>query len=66
MDAISKVHFRDICGILSEYDFYRMLPDGLVPMGPYKPLLYELYAYQNIVAIRRGSDFCTAVCNCSS
>lgn len=30
-----------------------MLPDGLAPMGTYRPTTCEIFAYQNIVAIRR-------------
>lgn len=51
---LSRVFMKDFFQILGDYEFYRMLPDGLAPMGPYFPPIYEIFAYQNIVAVRRG------------
>jgi FkbM family methyltransferase len=56
MNAVSHVFFRDFYMLLPQYEFHRMLPDGLVPLGSYSPLLCEIFAYQNIVAIRQGSN----------
>lgn len=53
MNVISRVFFRDFYEILPNYLFYRMLPDGLAAMGPYRPAACEVFAYQNIIAIRR-------------
>lgn len=53
MNVVSRVFFKDIADLLKDYSFYRMLPDGLVPLGEYNPLMWELFAYQNIVAIHR-------------
>jgi FkbM family methyltransferase len=53
MNVVSRVFFKDFYDLLEEYKFYRMLPDGLVPLGAYNPLLSEIFAYQNIIAIRR-------------
>jgi len=50
MNIISKVSFKDFWDLLPNYDFFRMLPDGLVPIKNYSPLFCEIYAYQNIVA----------------
>jgi FkbM family methyltransferase len=50
MNVFSRVFFRDIWDFLPNYDFYRMLPDGLLPIQKYSPLLCEIFAYQNIVA----------------
>lgn len=50
MNIISKVSFRDFWELLPNYDFFRMLPDGLVPIEKYNPIHCEIYAYQNIVA----------------
>ncbi len=30
-----------------------MLPDGLIFLGDYNPIYQEIFAYQNIVAIRK-------------
>jgi FkbM family methyltransferase len=50
MNVVSRVFFKDIWDILPNYDFYRMLPDGLVPIKNYSPVFCEIFAYQNIVA----------------
>jgi FkbM family methyltransferase len=55
MNVISRVLFKDFYDMLSSYVFFRMLPDGLVPLGRYTPLMYELFAYQNIVAVPERS-----------
>ncbi|MCI0559293.1 MAG: FkbM family methyltransferase, partial [Nitrososphaera sp.] len=51
MNIASRVFFKDFWSFLSEYDFFRMVPDGLVPITVYSPLLCEIFAYQNIVAL---------------
>jgi FkbM family methyltransferase len=53
MNVVSRVFFKDFYDFLDEYIFYRMLPDGLVPLERYNPLLSEIFAYQNIIAIRK-------------
>lgn len=54
MNIISRVFFKDFSEQLSNYEFYRLLPDGLIKLCPYKPLLCEIFAFQNIVAIYKG------------
>jgi FkbM family methyltransferase len=56
MNVISRSFFRDFCTALPDYTFYRMLPDGGVPLGQYSPTLYEIFAFQNIVALRTASS----------
>jgi FkbM family methyltransferase len=53
MHAISRVFLRDIIEALPGYVFYRLLPDGLVPLSPYPPFRSEIFAFQNIAALRR-------------
>lgn len=53
MNVVSRTFFKDFYEFLELYDFYRMLPDSLVPLKEYNPLFCEIFAYQNIVAIRR-------------
>ncbi|SEV92697.1 methyltransferase, FkbM family [Chitinophaga sp. YR573] len=53
MNVISRTFFKDIIDILPGYDFYRLLPDGLLPLGVYKILDFEIFAFQNIVAMKR-------------
>lgn len=50
MNVISRVFFKDIWDFLPNYNFYRMLPDGLVHVRNYNPVFCEIFAYQNIVA----------------
>lgn len=50
MNIVSRVYFKDFWEFLPNYDFFRMLPDGLVPIKHYSPLFCEIFAYQNIVA----------------
>jgi FkbM family methyltransferase len=51
MNVISRVFFRDIHMLLKDqYDFFRMLRRGLVPMKEYDTVFWEIFAYQNIVA----------------
>lgn len=53
MNVFSRVFMKDIYDALENYSFYRMLPDGLVCLGEYHPVTLEIFAYQNIVAIRK-------------
>lgn len=52
MNVISHVFFRDFLSFLKGYKMYRMLPDGLVRIEQNPTFLSEIFAYQNIVAIR--------------
>jgi len=52
MNVASRVFFRDFWLLLQGYHLYRLLPDGLMRIHEYDPLLCELYAYQNIIALR--------------
>lgn len=54
MNVISRCFFRDFVEILPRYRFHRMVLDGLVPLGEYSPTLCELFAFQNVVALREG------------
>ena len=55
MNIISHVTFKDFWDLLRGYRFYRLLPGGrLLPIEAYRPLLCEIYAYQNIVAELRN------------
>lgn len=54
MMAYSHTHFLDFVTLLPDFTFYRIIPSGLLPLGPYRPLTHELYGFQNVVAIRTG------------
>jgi len=51
MNVVSRVFFREFYQLLPNYRFFRMLRDGLVPLGSYSPLRCELFAFQNIIAL---------------
>jgi len=53
LNVISRVFFRDFRKQLPGFDFYRLLPSGLLPLSD-KPLQTELFGYQNILAVRRN------------
>ena len=61
MNIESRVFMKDFFNILPEYDFFRLLPDGYIPLGninTYRnPLTLELFAMQNIVAIQNSALF---------
>jgi len=50
MNIISRVFMRDFRSILNNYDLFRLLPNGLLKLND-TPLITELFAYQNIVAL---------------
>jgi FkbM family methyltransferase len=51
MNVSSRTYFRDFWNLLPNYNFYRLLPDGMVKIERYSPVFCEIFAYQNIVAI---------------
>jgi FkbM family methyltransferase len=50
MNIVSRSFFRDFRKALPGYEFFRMLPDGLLSLQDI-PVLCELYGFQNVVAI---------------
>jgi len=59
MNVASRVFFRDFFSLLQGYACYRLLPGGLLPIVRYRPLYHELFAFQNLLFIRKGSRFDT-------
>lgn len=55
LNVISRVFMKDFFDILNNYKFYRMLSDGLIPLE-YDYLTCEIFAFQNIIAIRNSSE----------
>lgn len=53
MNIISKVFMKDFIKILPQYDFYRVLPNGLLKIEQNKILLTEIFGFQNIVAVNK-------------
>ena len=54
MNVVSRVFFRDFRMLLAGYKFFRLLPSGLLRLGE-NPLQTELFAYQNILAVKADS-----------
>ena len=52
MNIVSKASFKDFWDLLNNYSFYRILPGGgLLAIKNYSPIMTEIYAFQNIIAI---------------
>ena len=51
MNVASRTYFRDFWSLLNNYDFFRLLPSGMIKIDKYSPVQTEIFAYQNIVAI---------------
>lgn len=56
MNIISRTFFKDIVDILPGYEFYRLLPDGLKALGAYNTTSHEIFAFQNVVALKSQSN----------
>lgn len=53
MNVISRSFFRDFENLLVNFELFRLLPQGLLPLNGKSPVFVEIFAYQNIVAIRK-------------
>lgn len=53
MNVLSRSFFRDFYQILEGYTFYRLLPKGWIQIKNYDPIYCEIFAFQNIIAIRK-------------
>lgn len=55
VNAILRVFLRDFADLLSGFRLYRLALSGrLLPLGKYDPLEWELFAEQNIIAVRES------------
>jgi FkbM family methyltransferase len=57
MNVVSRVFFKDFYEALPGFTFYRMVIDGLAPVGDYRPRTHEIFSLHNIVAIRDGCEY---------
>ncbi len=53
MNIASRVFMKDFYNLLPQFNFYRLITDGLISLGEYKSISCEIFAYQNIVAINK-------------
>ena len=52
MNVVSRTFAHDFFELLDGFEVFRMLPGHLLNVTPYAPLRNEVFAYQNLVAIR--------------
>lgn len=52
MNVTTRSFLSDFMQLLPDYMFYRLLPRGVVALGPYRPLTHELFGFQNIICVR--------------
>jgi FkbM family methyltransferase len=55
MNVFSNSFMKDFIKLLKDYNLYRLMPNGFLPLSEYKPLTHELFAYQNIVAFHKST-----------
>ena len=51
----SRVFMRDFRKELKDYNFYRLLEDGVIPVLDH-PIFQEIFGYQNIICVRKEYD----------
>lgn len=56
MNIASRVYFKDFFKVLSNYNLYRLLPHSILKLDYLNPVEYEIFAFQNIIAIRKDID----------
>jgi len=56
MNVLSRVFFRDFWNLLPNYDFYRLVSDGMIKIENYSPVFCEIFGYQNIIAILKKAN----------
>ena len=54
MNVFSRTFFADYRDLLHNYHPYRLLPDGLLPLVPYNPMLHEIFGFQNLLFVAAG------------
>jgi FkbM family methyltransferase len=56
MNVQSRTFARDFVELLDDFRFFRTLPGGLVELGKYHPLKYEIFAFQNLTAVHKKAQ----------
>lgn len=51
MNVFSRSYLRDFIELLPQHTFCRLMPQGLFPLGKYRPLTHEIFGFQNVIAI---------------
>lgn len=53
----NRIFLIDFIELLPNYNFYRLIMNGLLPIEKYAPVHWEIFAFQNIIAINKGINF---------
>lgn len=53
MNTSSRKFLKDFINLLESYSFYRLLPNGIIKVDSYNPLFWEVFSFQNFVAVRK-------------
>ncbi|ABC22893.1 Methyltransferase FkbM [Rhodospirillum rubrum ATCC 11170] len=53
MNVISRCFFKDFWDFLPDYRFFRLLPHGSIEIKTYIPSFCEIFAFQNIVCVKK-------------
>jgi len=64
MNVYSRTFFIDFINLLENYNFYRILPDGLLLIADsknYNMISCEIFAYQNIIAINKEHAYLSRI-----
>jgi FkbM family methyltransferase len=54
--AVRRTLMRDFWDLLAGYKMFRLLPVGLLPLGPYRPSSHELFHFHHVVALLNAED----------
>lgn len=54
LNIANRNFLKDFYDLLPEYDFYRLFPGTLFPLGKYDAAKYEIFLFQNIVAVSKN------------
>jgi hypothetical protein len=57
MNVVSHAFLRDFIDLLKGFRLFRLFPGGPLELGPYHAVTHEIFAYQNLVAVHRKSEF---------
>ncbi|HKI87806.1 MAG TPA: FkbM family methyltransferase, partial [Draconibacterium sp.] len=52
----SGVFIKDFKNLFKDYNLYRILTHGIIPLDFDKPVDYEIFLFQNILAIQKDID----------
>jgi len=57
LQIVQRHFLKDFIDLLANFNFYRVLTHGLVELKPYDPVHHEIFAFQNILAVKKTIDF---------